>query len=62
MNSVSEANEHDKPLLVDELVPRETPMVENVFVGLEDAIGQPVISHELSKVLGGMEAEALEES
>jgi len=40
------------PGLVDKLVPSVAAVVEDVVVGLEDAVRQPVVAHELPNVLG----------
>ena len=55
MSPVSEADGHDAPRLVDELVPGETALVENVFVGLEDPVGQPVVPDELPDIFSRVE-------
>jgi len=49
------ADGHDRPWLIDELVPGVAAVVENVVVGLEDPIGQPVIAHELPDILDRVE-------
>src|SRR5260221_2786038 len=55
MSPDSESDGHDPPGLVQERVPGETAMVEDVSVGCEDAIGEPVVSHELPYVLNRVE-------
>jgi hypothetical protein len=47
---VAQGDRHDAPWLIDELVSRLTAMVDEIVVGFEDAIGEPVIAHELSDV------------
>src|SRR3546814_20919606 len=47
----SSSDGHDAPRLVDELVPRLTAVVDDVVVGGEDPVGEPVIAHELPDVL-----------
>src|SRR5216683_7693942 len=42
---------HDFPGLVDERVPGEAAVVDDVVEGLEDTVRQPVCSHELPDVL-----------
>ena len=42
---------HDAPWLVGEAVPSEAAMVEDVVVGFEDAVRQPVVAHGLPDVL-----------
>ena len=50
---------HDAPRLVDEFVPGLAAVVDDVVVGLEDAVGQPVVAHELPDVLDRVELGAL---
>ena len=38
---------HDAPRLIDETVPGEAAVVKDVGVGLEDAVRQPGVAHEL---------------
>ncbi len=42
-------------LISDELVPGEAAVVENVVVGFEDAVREPVVAHELPDVLDRIE-------
>ena len=42
---------HDVPRLIDELVPCLAAVVDDVVVGSEDPVGQPVVAHELPDVL-----------
>jgi hypothetical protein len=46
---------HDAPWLIDEVVPGEAAMVDDVVVGLEDAVREPVVAHELPDVLDRVE-------
>ena len=43
---------HDLPRLGDELVPGLAGEIDDIVVGLEDPVGQPVVAHELPDVLG----------
>lgn len=43
------------PWLVGEAVPGEAAMVEDVLVGSEDAVREPVVSHELPDVFDRIE-------
>src|SRR5260370_34318965 len=45
--------------LVDEFVPRFAAVIEVIVVGFEDAIRQPVVTHELPDVLDGIELRTL---
>ena len=46
---------HNSPWLVDELVPCEAAMIENIGVGFEDPVGYPVVAHELPDVFHRVE-------
>lgn len=50
---------HDAPGLVDELVPSLAAVVDDVVVGGEDPVRQPVVAHELPYVLDRVELGAL---
>ena len=41
---------HDFPGHIDELALGEAAVVEDVVVGLEDTVGEPVVAHELPDV------------
>ena len=43
---------HDAPGLIGEFVPGFAAMVDDVVVGFEDAVGEPVVAHELPDVFG----------
>src|SRR6266576_6937181 len=47
---LAQSDGHDAPRLVDELVPCRTTMVDEIVVGFEDAVGEPVVAHELPDV------------
>ncbi len=42
---------HDFSLLVDELVPSLTAEGDDLVIGLEDPVGQPIVAQELPDVL-----------
>ena len=44
------ADGHDRPGLVDELVPGLAAEGDDLVVGLEDPVGEPVVAHELPDV------------
>ena len=46
---------HDFPGHIDELVLGEAAVVEDVVVGFEDTVGEPVVAHELPDVFYGVE-------
>ena len=51
MRPLPHADGHDAPWLTDEVVPGEAAVVDDVVVGFEDAVRQPVVTHELPDVL-----------
>ena len=51
MRPIAEAERHDTPRLIDEPVPGVTAMVDDLVVGAEHAVRQPVVAHELPHVL-----------
>jgi len=55
MSPVAGSDGHDPPGQGHELVPGEAAVVEDVAVGLEDTIGEPVLAEELPDILGGVE-------
>ncbi len=55
MSPVSQADGHDDPGLVDELVPSVTAMINDLLVGPEDPVRQPVVTNELPDVLDGVQ-------
>ena len=50
MGPISGADGHDGPRLLDELVPSLTAEVEDLVVGPEDLVGEPVFAQELPDV------------
>jgi hypothetical protein len=42
---LAQSDGHDAPRLIDELVPCRTTMVDEIVVGFEDAVGEPVVAH-----------------
>ena len=58
MGPIAQPDGHDAPRLIDELVPRVAAMVDDVVIGFEDAVGEPVVAHELPDVFGGIEFRA----
>src|SRR3954453_8500854 len=59
MSPVSQADGHDKPGPISELVPRLAAVVEDVWIGGEDAVGDPVLAHVLPDVLGRVQLRRL---
>src|SRR3954454_25157888 len=51
----TQSDGHDCPGLIEELVPGVTAMVEDVGVGAEDAVREPVVADELPDVLDRIE-------
>jgi hypothetical protein len=50
MRPCLEAGGHDAPWLIGEAVPCEAAMIEDIVVGFEHAVRQPVVAHELPDV------------
>jgi hypothetical protein len=59
MRPFAHSDGHDGPRLIDEFVPGVAAMVEQVFVGGEDPVGEPVVAQELPDVLDGVQLWAL---
>ncbi len=55
MRPLAQSDGHDAPGLIDELVPCLAAVVDEVVVGFEDAIGEPVVAHELPDVFNRVE-------
>lgn len=51
MRPLAQSDGHDAPGLIDEAVPGEAAVIDDVVVGFEDAVRQPVVAHELPDVL-----------
>src|SRR5579862_1009024 len=51
MCPIAQSDGHDAPRLVDELVPSIAAVIDDVALGAEDAIGEPVVADELPNVL-----------
>jgi hypothetical protein len=47
VNPIAQAVGHDDPGLVDELVPSVTEVIDDLLVGGEDPVGEPVVAQEL---------------
>jgi hypothetical protein len=55
MRPLAQTDGHDAPRLVDELVPCLATVVDEIIVGFEDTVGEPVVAHELPDVLDRIE-------
>jgi hypothetical protein len=55
MSPIAEADRHDGPGLVDELVPGMAAVIEDGAIGGEHSVGKPVIAQELPNVLNRVE-------
>ena len=51
MRPLSHSQRHDAPWTVDEGVPGVAAVVENIVVGLEDSVRDPIVAHELPDIL-----------
>ena len=49
------SNRHDAVGLADQLVPSIAAMIDDLAVGFEDAVGEPVIPHELPDIFDWIE-------
>jgi hypothetical protein len=52
---LAQSDGHDPPRLVDELVPCLAAVIDEVVIGFEDTVGEPVVAHELPDVLDRVE-------
>lgn len=55
MSPVAEADGDDFPGLIDECIPGGAAVIEDVVVGLEDAVREPVVAQKLPDVFDGIE-------
>jgi hypothetical protein len=55
MGPFAAADSHDVPRLIDELIPGFAAVVDDVVVGCEDPVGEPVVAHELPDILNRVE-------
>ena len=55
MRPLAQSEGHDPPWLLDEPVPGVTALVDDVVVGLEDTVREPVVAHELPDILDRVE-------
>ena len=55
MRPFAQSDGHDAPGLIDELVPGVAAVVDEVVVGFEDAVREPVVAHELPDVFDRVE-------
>ena len=55
MRPLAQSDGHDAPGLIDELVPSCTAMVDELIVGFEDAVGEPIVAEELPDVFDRVE-------
>ena len=55
MRPLAQPDGHDAPGLVDELVPCLAAVIDEIVIGFEDTVGEPVVAHELPDVLDRVE-------
>ncbi len=55
MGPLSDSDRHDEPGAIDQFIPVEAAMIDDVFVAGEDAVREPVVAHILPNVLDGIE-------
>jgi len=58
MRTLPHADGHDAPWLADEVVPGEAAVVDNIVIGFEYPVGEPVVAHELPDILDRVESGA----
>ena len=58
MDPFAVSDGHDAPRLIDELVPRLAAVVDDVVVGGEYPVGEPVLAHKLPDILDRVEFRA----
>lgn len=44
---MAQTDGHDAPWLIDKLVPCLAAMVDEIVIGFEDTVGEPVVAHKL---------------
>lgn len=52
---IAHSDGHDAPWLFDEFVPSKAAVVDDIAVGFEDVVGEPVIAHELLDIFDWIE-------
>ncbi len=55
MRPLAQSDGHDAPGLIDELVPSVAAMVDEIVVGFEDAVREPVVAQKLPDVFDRIE-------
>ena len=55
MRPLAQSNGHDAPGLIDELVPSLATVVDEIIVGFEDTVREPIIAHKLPDVFDRVE-------
>jgi hypothetical protein len=58
MRPLAQSDGHDPPGLIDKLVPGAAAVVDEIVVGFEDAVREPVVAHELPDVFDRVEFRA----
>jgi hypothetical protein len=54
MRPVSYSDRRDEPHAINQFVPTEAAMVDDLVVTFEDPVGEPVVAHELPDVSTGL--------
>jgi hypothetical protein len=60
MRPVSSSEGHDSPRLIDKLVPGLTVEGDDLALGFEDAMGEPIFAHDLPDVFDRIELRCFE--
>ncbi len=58
MGPIAQSDGHDAPWLVDKFVPGVAAVVDDVVVGFEDSVREPIVAHELPDVFLGVQFRA----
>ena len=54
MSPLAQSDGHNAPRLIDEAIPSVAAVIDDIVVRAEDAVGQPVVSHELPEYPSGL--------
>ena len=58
MSPLSHSEGHDAPRLIYEAIPCEAAVIDDIVIGFEDAVGEPVVAHELPDILDWVQLRA----
>ena len=58
MRPLAQSEGHDAPRLIGEFIPSEAAVKDDIVVGFEDPVRQPVVAHELPHIFDRVELRA----